>query len=129
MRIAIVGNRDFPQEARGLIYDFIQSLPDDTVVISGGAPGVDKCAEVWAKGRGLATEIYPANWEQYGKSAGMIRNREMITACDRVTAFWNGKSRGTLNSINLGKQMRKPTEVMYPSGEVERYNQFCVNLS
>ena len=50
----------------------------------------------------------PANWEYYGKRAGMIRNGEMARYASEdpdnegiLIAFWDGKSRGTKGMINI----------------------------
>lgn len=51
---------------------------------------------------------YPADWERYGRSAGMIRNREMINAADEVLALWDGKSKGTGQAIALSKRRGIP---------------------
>ena len=78
MKIAIVGSRNF--YPMSLVEKFIATLPDDAIVVSGGASGVDSWAEVYAKQRGLQTEIYPAMWSTYGKSAGFRRNADIVNA-------------------------------------------------
>lgn len=98
MKVVMVGSRNWSDAS--VIKDYILSLPKDTVVISGGAKGVDSYAEQYAKEAGLRCEIYPADWDTYGKSAGMLRNTEMIIKADKVVAFWDGESRGTKDSIN-----------------------------
>lgn len=112
MKIAIVGSRDYPRPQQ--VVRYIEQLPYTDVIISGGARGVDRIAEHVARERGMQTIIYPADWEKYGKSAGMIRNREIIEAADKVVCFWDGVSRGTNHSINLAKKLRKPLEIIFP---------------
>jgi hypothetical protein len=51
--------------------------------------------------------IIRPDWNSYGKSAGFVRNRQIIKAADMVIAFWNGKSRGTENSIQIAKELNK----------------------
>jgi hypothetical protein len=54
------------------------------IVVHGACPtGADAIAEAWAqrmKARGYAvdSERHPANWDEYGKAAGPIRNAEMV---------------------------------------------------
>lgn len=105
MKIAVVGSRDF--KPLSLVESFIQGLPDDSIIISGGARGVDSIAERAAKNRGLQTIIYPAQWDKYGKAAGMMRNTDIIKDSDIVVAFWDGKSRGTQDSIIKACKYRK----------------------
>ena len=109
MKIAVVGSRDFPDME--LVRAFVRSLPKDTVIISGGARGVDRTAEEEAKKLGMVTEIYPADWQTHGKKAGFLRNKQMVDAADRIVAFHDGVSRGTLHTINLAKAADKPVEI------------------
>lgn len=71
MKIAIVGSRNWKDLLR--IKNYIDTLDEETVVISGAAIGVDRAAERLAKMRGLETKIFPADWKRYGRSAGMRR--------------------------------------------------------
>jgi hypothetical protein len=109
MKVAIVGSREYPNLSK--VRQYIQSLPIDTVIVSGGARGVDKCAEKVAQGIGLQTEIYPADWHKYGKAAGMKRNQQIVEASDRIVAFWDGESRGTKNTIDTAKKLGKGVTV------------------
>lgn len=100
MKLAIVGSRDYAYRAR--VLAFVDRLKFDTIVVSGGARGVDTWAEVAAERRGLQTEIYrvtAADWERIGKSAGRRRNAVVVEKADWVVAFWDGASPGTLDTI------------------------------
>lgn len=110
MKVAIVGSRTFPHLSK--VVDLVKALPAGTVVVSGGARGVDFTAETAAKDAGLDIEIYPADWKGKGAAAGMIRNWSIIRAADRVVAFWDGSSTGTKHSIHIAKSLRKPLEVI-----------------
>jgi len=96
-RIALVGSCSFPSPE--LVREYVRALPAGVTVVSGGAKGVDTWAEEAAKACDLETLIFHADWEMLGRSAGPIRNEQIINHADRVVAFWNGVSRGTLNSI------------------------------
>ena len=104
-RVAIVGSRTGIKQQQ--VVDFVNSLPEGTIVVSGGARGVDKWAEEAARVRGLEVDIYPADWNRLGKKAGMIRNRDIVKNADEVVAFWDGKSRGTKNTMELAEQAGK----------------------
>ena len=78
-------------------------------VVSGGANGVDKLAERYAEENGLEMHVMPAEWDKYGRRAGFIRNDDMHRYISGFThrgcvAFWDGKSRGTLHSLELAKK-------------------------
>lgn len=95
MKIAVVGSRNY--RSRGNVTDFVGSLPRDAVIVSGGARGVDSWAVESAGDR--LVEVYPAEWEKWGRSAGFRRNQTIVDACDELYAFWDGLSKGTLDSI------------------------------
>lgn len=110
MKIAIVGSRNYPRPED--IIQYVYNLSEDSIIISGGARGVDTWAEVAAGVKGLKTKIFPAQWDKYGKSAGFFRNELIVDECDRLVAFWDGKSKGTKHSINLVKKAGKPVEII-----------------
>ena len=74
LKVIIAGGRDFmdTQYAADSIVELVEenTLPDTFTVISGNACGADKVGEYLAKLWDLPLEIYPANWNQHGKSAG-----------------------------------------------------------
>jgi len=100
-RVIIAGGRDFDN------YDLLKRKMDhllsETVepiqVVCGQARGADSLGQLYAKERGYEVRYYPANWDYYGKKAGMLRNEQMAQNADALVAFWDGKSRGTKNMI------------------------------
>lgn len=104
-KVAIVGSRAWTDHE--MVRDYVDSLSDDDVVISGGAKGVDEWAQIYAEKRGLGTIIFMPNWQEHGRSAGLRRNHEIVGACDRLVAFWDGKSTGTQHSIKLARKAEK----------------------
>lgn len=95
--VAVVGSRDDPNP--DVVVAYVRLLSPDTVIVSGGARGVDQWAEEAAQRYGLQTKIFHADWDGFGRRAGPIRNAEIVAAADRLVAFWIGQSRGTLNTI------------------------------
>ena len=111
-RVAIVGSREF--EPLDLVGQYVQTLPLGTIVVSGGAPGVDRAAEDAAKRLGYKRQIYAAEWWTHGRfdrSAGMRRNARIVEASDRVVAFWDGVSRGTMNTVEIAREAGKPVMI------------------
>ena len=96
MVVLVCGDR-FWQDAH-TIRRVLAGLGPDTVV-HGGAPGADRLAGVVAAGLGLSVRAYPAQWHQYGRAAGPLRNQEMLADArpDLVLAFHRNlaRSRGT----------------------------------
>jgi predicted Rossmann fold nucleotide-binding protein DprA/Smf involved in DNA uptake len=113
-RIAIIGSRRFPSAQ--VVKAFVAKLPDDSVVVSGGAAGVDTWAEEAARDRGLQTLVLHADWDGLGREAGPIRNAEIIANADTVVAFWDGKSRGTLNTLVQAREAGLPITILDPNG-------------
>ena len=105
MRIGIVGSRDYPDLNE--VLEYVSSLPKDTVVVSGGAKGVDSVAEEEARRLGLKVVVHRAQWDKHGKSAGVIRNKVLVNDCDKVVAFWDDDSVGTKNTISLASKAGK----------------------
>lgn len=111
MKIAIVGSRNFNNysflaDALNLFY-----IPDE--IISGGAKGADTLADNYAENNGIKFTVFKADWNKYGKSAGFIRNRSIVNAADMIIAFWDGKSRGTKDTIDKAATLKKPTFIVY----------------
>ena len=71
------------------------------IIISGGARGADKLGEKYSQDEGFALEVFKANWDKYGKSAGFRRNEQMGEVADALIAFWDGKSHGTKHMIDI----------------------------
>lgn len=79
-----------------------------TEVVSGACPtGIDTLGEVWAEANDIPIKRFEANWKEYGKSAGPVRNNEMATYADAAVVIHNG-SRGSLNMIAEMKRLGKP---------------------
>ncbi len=108
--LAIIGSRNFENYilAKNILLEIINE--NDLIVnkiISGGAKGVDKIAEKFAEEFNIDIEVIKPDWKKYGRSAGLIRNSDIIKNSDFIIAFWNGKSKGTLDSINKAKKLNK----------------------
>ena len=117
LKVIIAGGRDFTDHTRAAteIHNLVEAhkLPDTFTVISGNARGADKVGEYLAELWDLPLEIYPADWNQHGKSAGYIRNKQMADIADVLVAFWDSKSKGTMHMINTMKQQHKPVFIFY----------------
>jgi homoserine dehydrogenase len=56
-------------------------------VIHGAARGLDTLAGASAKRMGISVSEWPANWKEFGKRAGPIRNSEMLEEADPKVVF------------------------------------------
>ena len=105
MKVAIVGSRGLT------VTDFGKYLPKECdEIVSGGARGIDSCAEEYAKKNGLKVTVFLPEYEKYGKVAPLKRNDQIADYADEVIAFWDGQSRGTIYTVKqfqrLGKKVR-----------------------
>ena len=118
MRVLVCGSRDFTDEdIIFTILDGIYRRHGAPEIIEGGAPGADTIAAEWAGSSGLVLHHFPADWEQYGKAAGPIRNKQMLVEGkpDLVLAFVNKSlldSRGTANMVGLARMAGVKTYVI-----------------
>ena len=114
IRLIIAGTRDFTcyNIAKSETASFVQELKGAeqgcaVTIVSGGARGADLLGERFAKEYGFKMMRFPADWKAYGKQAGPVRNRQMLNYAKEeqgaLLAFWDGKSRGTKNMINIAK--------------------------
>jgi len=109
MIIIICGDRNWTDW--NTINTIIASLPKDSTVIHGGANGVDTMAGVTARHSGLFVVPVTAKWKQYGRSAGPIRNSEMLKyGPDVVLAIHNdlSRSKGTVDMIKQATDAEVP---------------------
>lgn len=115
MKLAIIGSRGYTNLPA--VKTYVHSLPRDVIVVSGGARGVDTYAVLEASRREMQTQVYPADWHKHGKSAGMIRNKHMLSQVDAVTAFWDGSSKGTKHAIGFARARGIPVVVYGVDGK------------
>lgn len=111
-RILVTGSRvcDDPDP---VFLSLERSLADfgALTVIHGGASGVDAISGEWARQKIFAKlpvrlEVFPANWERYGRRAGPIRNRQMLeSGVDLCLAFPGKTSPGTWDCVRQALAM------------------------
>lgn len=114
MRVAIVGSRSFVDYREFCRYlSHVDWFLDVSEIVSGGAYGTDSMAKLYALQNNIPITEFLPEWDKYGKKAGPIRNEKIVNYCERLIAFWNGKSAGTKNSINLARQQNKLGLIIY----------------
>lgn len=106
MKVAIIGSRSITDAEIGRYVP-----PDASLIISGGAVGVDSIAEKYADEKGIKKLILYPDYELYGKSAPLIRDKLIVDHADLVIAIWDGVSRGTEFTISYAKRRNVPCEI------------------
>lgn len=103
MKVLIVGSRSIQN------FDLSHYVPPDTsLVISGGAKGVDTIAEIYADTHHLSKLIVRPRYDLYGKIAPLKRNKIMVDIADAVIVVWDGVSRGTNYTLKYAENKNKP---------------------
>lgn len=120
-RLLVTGSRDWGNSAvvlKALRAVYSLDKPDK-VLVSGACPtGADRLAEVFWSHFGGTIERHPANWELHGKSAGYIRNSEMVNAgADLCIAFIKNNSKGATMTTSLARKAGIPTYVFTDGAE------------
>lgn len=111
-RVIVAGSRNITSLAA--IEDALQGSTFTarlTEIVSGGARGVDKLGEHWARSRGVPLRVFPADWGRHPRLAGRLRNTEMAEYADALVAIWDGRSTGTKHMIEAMLYRSKPTYI------------------
>ena len=102
MKILIAGSRSISD------FDLSEYIPSETdLIISGGASGIDTLAEQYADKHKISKLILRPNYKKYGRGAPLVRNKEMVDLADLVIVVWDGKSRGTKQTIDYTNSIGK----------------------
>lgn len=111
LKYAFVGSREWPEDLVPAVKDKIkfalENINQDSIILSGGAPGVDTWAEEEAKNSGFEVQVFKADWDKHGKSAGFIRNSDIANEADILIAFVFNDSRGTMDTVAKARKAGK----------------------
>lgn len=109
VRIIVCGGRHYADQQHVFqVLDKIHVLRTITEVIQGECPtGADRWAREWATNMGIKLTRCHARWDLHGRTAGPIRNRQMLELNpDGVVAFSGG--RGTADMCQAAKEAGVP---------------------
>ena len=120
-RLIVAGSRHY-QDQRMIDYYLDRIIESAGIlsgleIISGGARGADTAAIYYARKRNIEHCVYLPDWERNGKRAGMMRNRDMAGVSSHLLAFWDMKSPGTDNMIQLANIYALESYVVIVPGE------------
>ena len=90
------------QEILADVAKTISVLAEDTVLVHGGAEGVDSEAGRVGEGIGLEQVVYRPWYDAWGKGAPLVRNAYVAT-CPRLLAWPAPWSKGTPRAVELAK--------------------------
>jgi hypothetical protein len=125
VRVLICGSRNWTNKAP--IFTYLDGLlvsckkaGGQLVVIEGGAKGADVIAQEWCANQDDIEHLsYAADWSEYGKAAGAIRNEKMLKEGkpDLVMAFksdfdWFFEAGGTEHMVKIASKAGVPCYVI-----------------
>lgn len=102
MKVAVVGSRsiEFDKQQMRAYKLLCDNIPANcTEIVSGGAVGIDRLAEIYARQNNIPTKIFLPDYDKYGKRAPIMRNNEIVAYSQYVIAFWDGESHGTAYTV------------------------------
>lgn len=129
---SIIGSRtytNYTYMAISLDYYFkIHGLP--TKLYSGAANGADLLGEKYIKSLKKDIEIiqFKPDYNKYGKSAPLIRDREIVDKIDYLLAFPNDDSKGTFYTINYGLDKMKKIILFFTKDTYTNINNKIENM-
>jgi YspA, cpYpsA-related SLOG family len=116
-RLLVTGSREWDAEEtlrQALIAAKMSAVGqgDGLIVVHGACPtGADAMADTWARDYEFPADPHPADWTGYGKSAGFIRNAEMVAlGADICLAFYKqgAGNKGTNHCASLAEKAGIP---------------------
>lgn len=111
MKLIIAGSRGFndykllKEECSNFIWR--HSTEDEAVeIVCGMAKGADLLGKRFAEERKYNVIRMPAEWDKYGKKAGVLRNADMARIATHCICFRidGAMSKGTTHMITLAKE-------------------------
>ena len=131
-KVIIAGSRTF-NNYNLLKVELDKLFNEPFIIVSGGAKGADTLGEMYANEKGYQIERHLAKWNDlsvpncrvkynsygaYNALAGHNRNQEMLNSIlnnldgGYVVAFWDGKSSGTKNMIDISRKSGVKTHIV-----------------
>ena len=116
VRVIVAGSRHFDDIETFFIWDTFKSLFQTyhphylCSIVSGGAKGIDRLGEKWAKQYEAPCKVFLPDWDTHGKAAGPIRNRHMAEYAaagprsGALVLIWDGKSKGSASMLSEARK-------------------------
>lgn len=117
MKVGIVGSRDCGPVSLDRLTSYIPQ--NCSLILSGGAQGIDAAAEAAADRLGLPCQIIRPDYQTYGRRAPLVRNTVIADGCDYLLAFWDIHSNGTKQIVSYCIEKGIPFRIV-PLSEVTR---------
>ncbi len=114
-KVLVCGGRDYND--REIVQRTLDRIKP-AEIIHGAARGADTLAGEYAQDHGIPCRRFPADWRRHGRSAGFLRNRQMLDEGkpDLVVAFPGGP--GTRNMVKTALERGFQVKTVDGSGKI-----------
>ena len=110
MKIGFTGSRSI-NKLNEEILSVLDKISKEDIVIHGGVVGADTLIKEYCDLNQIQQQIIrPINLSN--KNYYLYRNVEIVTKCDKLLVFWDGRSRGTKFTMDYAKARGKEIEVI-----------------
>ena len=102
---SVSGSRNY--DNKKIVFMTLASFKKDIKIIHVGdcKTGVDLLTVQWCENNFIPCKIFKAEWDKYRKSAGPLRNKQLIEGTNCLIAFPEKDSKGTRSSINIARKL------------------------
>lgn len=120
-RILVTGSRTW-DDWETIVAALEKLWSPDAVLVHGNARGADRLAAAyWISREGIPPEKHDAKWNEFGRAAGPIRNKHMVSlGADICVAFLRNNSVGTTDCLNQARAAGIPTVIHMYTTKKER---------
>ncbi len=121
MKLAIVGTRNpgvSYAEWEELLLSKV-SKEEVTLVVSGGAKGIDFFAKRFAARYHIPLMEFLPDYAKFGRYATLRRNTQIVREANTIVAFPSPDSRGTFHTINEAKRFGNKLIVINIPGKAD----------
>lgn len=104
----VCGGRKYKDKSS--LFEVLDALYEEkrfNAIVQGGARGADAIAKNWAEVRGVHCKTVEAEWNRFGRSAGRIRNVQMLHEFDPVIVVAAPGGAGTAHMCREARKAHK----------------------
>ena len=120
LKILVTGDKDFNNYF--MAHPYLKELiAPGSVILTCGNTGTDTIAEIYAGSNQHICDVFHPEFDNYGKSAVLVRNRGVVKMCNYAIIFWDGRNKDTESVIEMAKRkFSKPTVIRYGDEDIIR---------
>jgi len=113
-KVAVIGTRGYSdtEHFSAWVKYYTQNLEKICFVSGGCRSGADSLIELYATANENNMLVFYPQYDVYGKSAPLERNKQIVEGSDILIAFWDGVSSGTGHTIKLAQEKGIPIRIV-----------------